>query len=212
MSYEKDKQAWYDKERRHKLVLAIINDKPENQDRELLPAYNRFIETGDEEMFKLFNDFLKLMDTRQRANEMEKETKRLQECTDEFDKMKKRYEEVKALYESYYNDMMKERAELCTKIDAMPDEEVTNYVGHIRDFISKSIDGKRGWASKPLRINVNGELRFVKSITLTDNNQFVLDVAITKPMTPPAPEKPEKNTINGRNRKLIVIDGTLRGF
>ena len=189
MSYEKDKQAWYDKERRHKLVLAII-DKTDKQDRELLPAYNRFIETGDEKMFTLFNEFLNLMDIRQRAKEMEEANNRLQASTEMYKLWEEEYKKTKAVYDSYYKNVMKERAEVCAKIDAMPDEEVTDYVGHIRDFISKAIDGKKGWASKRLRVKVGDELRYVTSITLTDNNQFVLNVAYTKPMSPPRPLKP----------------------
>ena len=190
MSYEKDKQACDDKERRLKLVLAIIENS-DKQDRELIPAYNRFIETGDDEMFKLFNEFLCLTGTREREKMLEEESKCLLKWADEHDKRMKEYEEAKAVYKAYYNDVMKERAELCAKIDALPPEETTCLVGHIRDFISKAIEGKKGWASKQLRVNVDGKLRIVKSITLTDNNQFVLDIAYTKPMAPPAPTKPE---------------------
>lgn len=177
MSYYKNRQEWFDKERRSKLVLAII-EKADKQDRELIPAYNRFIETGDEKMFQLFNEFLNLMDTRQRADKMKEESKRLQEWTEQYTRAKARFDE-------YYNDRLEARAELCAKIDAMPNEENTCIVSHFLDFICKATVGKRGWGSKRLYINVDGDMKYVTGITITDNEQFVLNISDTKPQKPP---------------------------
>ena len=73
MSYDKDKQAWYDKERRHKLALAII-EKMEKADKELIPALNRYVETGDETMFEEFCQFLNIKDLEEKAKYIAEKT------------------------------------------------------------------------------------------------------------------------------------------
>ena len=81
MSYDKDKQAWYDKERRHKLALAIIEkmEKTDRDDFNLIPALSQYVETGDIKMFEEFKQFHDIKDLEEKARYIAERTESAKE-------------------------------------------------------------------------------------------------------------------------------------
>lgn len=95
MSYDKDKQAWYDKERRHKLALAIIEkmEKTDKEDFNLIPALSQYVETGDIQMFEEFKQFHDIKDLEEKAKYIAERTESIKDSIAYYEGCKKEYAE-----------------------------------------------------------------------------------------------------------------------
>ena len=201
MSYDKNKQTWYDKERRHKLALAII-DKMEKADKELIPALNRYVETGDETMFEEFCQFLNIKDLEERAKYIAEKTELAKEKIAALEKSHEEYEgQLKAereRVEDYrnqidekwfeYQKLIKEcenkRSAVRAAIDEMRpivDHPTMETLISFCERVSKEV--KQG-KSRKLWLKYGNQLKPVKCFIILDENKAVFEVGSKDLMTP----------------------------
>ena len=203
MSYDKDKQAWYDKERRSKLVLAII-DKMDKTDTELIPALNRYIETGDETMFEEFNKFLSIKSAEEKAERLQHS----EELLKTIEEVERRNNEYRKKYEKFIEEFYAWRIGVLEKLDEDIHAEQCVTLKNIKDTIEKMEEsGMRQMKQRKLYVKVGDEIKRVDGIAYTDK-KVVLEVGetlsfVTEPPRAPGVTLEEYEVIFNRGNKLV---------
>ena len=204
MSYDKDKQAWYDKERRHKLALAIIEkmEKTDKEDFNLIPALSQYVETGDIQMFEEFKQFHDIKDLEEKARYIAEKTEsakeRIASNEESAKEYKERLDEARKGVEAYRSkiqekwDEYKKLVEECKdKRDAV--RETINEKNPIinqptmADLISfcerVSKEVKQGKQRK-LWLKYGDQVKPVKCFIILDDNKAVFEVESEDLKTP----------------------------
>jgi len=201
MSNDKNKQAWYDKERRHKLALAII-DKMEKADKELIPALNRYIETGDETMFEEFCQFRNIKDLEEKAKYIAEKTElakeeiaSLEDCWEiykgQLKEARKRVEDYQSQIQEKWYEFQKLIKECESKRDAVRAtiNETRPIINHptmetLISFCERvSKDVKQGKQRK-LWLKYGNQVKPVKCFIILDDNKAVFEVESEDLKTP----------------------------
>jgi vacuolar-type H+-ATPase subunit I/STV1 len=204
MSYDKDKQAWYDKERRHKLALAII-DKMEKTDREdfnLIPALNRYVETGDETMFEEFCQFHNIKDLEKKAKYIAEKTESTKDSIEYYERSKKGYEEylgkLKKTIEAYrsnaqersdeYDDLVRKWKD---KMDAVREtlnekNPIINQptMADLISFCERVTKEVKQGKQRKLWLKYGNQVKPVKCFIILDDSKAVFEVGSEDLKTP----------------------------
>ena len=190
-------------ETRKKIATAFIEklDNVSLSDVNLLPAINRYIETGNDDYFQEFNDFHFIKTIEQRFARLQN-SKELQETIEEVEKRnteyRNQYDEFCAKYDEWRRGIFKE---INKDIDVCENPTIAD----LRAFIDK-MNGLRNISQRKLYIIVDDKLRRVDSLTLTDDNKAIIEVGSYLAAVCPAPSAPKMNF----NEMEVIFNGRPR--
>ena len=204
MSYDKDKQAWYDKERRHKLALAIIEkmEKTDREDFNLIPALSQYVETGDIKMFEEFKQFHDIKDLEEKARYIAEKTESTKDSIAYYERCKEGYEEhlkkIKKAIEEYrskdqerldeYNALVREwkdkrdaiRETLNEKNPIINQPTMADLISFCERVTKEVKQGKQ----RKLWLKYGNQVKSVKCFLILDDGKAVFEVESEDLKTP----------------------------
>ena len=204
MSYDKDKQAWYDKERRHKLSLAIIEkmEKTDREDFNLIPALSQYVETGDIKMFEEFKQFHDIKDLEEKAKYIAERTESIKDsiayyegCKKEYaerlEKEKKRVEEYRSKIQEKWDEYQKLVEECKDKRDAVREtinekNPIINQptMADLISFCERVSNEVNQGKYRKLWLKYGDQVKPVKCFIILDDNKAVFEVESEDLKTP----------------------------
>ena len=179
-----NKDAYLQFKMREGIAHKILDKLPQTEikDIELLPALDKFINDGDEEMFEEFRMFHDNKDIQDKVEWLEERRKQLEEGKSELeeaierdeayiDEAVKEYKTYMGKYKEFFKDYTTWRKCIIEQSDGIKSVWGLKW-GEIKKFIADK--EKNGWCNKPVYVAIDEKLYEVTGVTVNEKGKLIL--------------------------------------